>query len=101
MYKKLSTKFHALKIDNHLKWKKHNDQIIPKLCGACYIVRSEFYISNTGTLATVYFANIYSTIKCVIIPGSILACRKKYSLYKRKFKNYSRSKTWKFMQRSF
>jgi hypothetical protein len=37
-------------ITNHKKWKNQVDQTTPKLYGACYIVRSEFHISNTATL---------------------------------------------------
>jgi hypothetical protein len=38
MYVKVSvsTKF----LDNQLDWKNYTDQMIPKLCGACYVVRS-------------------------------------------------------------
>jgi hypothetical protein len=28
--------FHGLQIDNHLNWKNHIEQMIPKLSGACY-----------------------------------------------------------------
>jgi hypothetical protein len=38
------TKFLGLQIDNHLNWKNHIDQLIPKLSGACYAV-SSCYIS--------------------------------------------------------
>jgi hypothetical protein len=33
-----NTKFVDIQIDNHLNWKNHIDQMIPKLCTACYIV---------------------------------------------------------------
>jgi hypothetical protein len=33
----VNTKFLGLQIDNHLNWTDHIDQMIPKLCGACYV----------------------------------------------------------------
>jgi hypothetical protein len=38
------TKFLGLHIDNHLNWKNHIDQLIPKLGGACCAVRSLLHI---------------------------------------------------------
>jgi hypothetical protein len=35
----INTKFLGLQIDNHLTWKNHFDQMVPKLSGACYAVR--------------------------------------------------------------
>jgi len=35
--------------------KKHTDQITPKLFGACYVVRSGFYISKPDCLQEVCF----------------------------------------------
>jgi hypothetical protein len=32
------TKFLGLKIDNHLNWKNHINQLVPKLSGACYAI---------------------------------------------------------------
>jgi hypothetical protein len=42
----VNTKFLGLQIGNHLNWKNHINQIIPKLSGACYAVRSLFHIVN-------------------------------------------------------
>jgi hypothetical protein len=36
----VSTKFLGLEIDNHINWKNHIEEMIPKLTGACYAVRS-------------------------------------------------------------
>ena len=41
-----NTKFLGLQIDNHLNWKNYTKQIIPKLHGACYAIRSMVHISN-------------------------------------------------------
>jgi hypothetical protein len=40
------TKFLGLQIDSHLNWKPHIDQLVPKLSGACYAVRSSLHVSN-------------------------------------------------------
>jgi hypothetical protein len=42
----VSTEFLYLQIDNHLHWKYHIEQMIPKLSGACYMVRLVVYINN-------------------------------------------------------
>jgi hypothetical protein len=42
----VQTKFLGLQIDNHLNWKNHIEQLIPKLSGACYAVRSLLHIST-------------------------------------------------------
>jgi hypothetical protein len=34
----VNTKFLGLQIDNHINWKNHIEEIIPKLSGACYAV---------------------------------------------------------------
>jgi threonine synthase len=36
----VNTTFFGLQIDNHVNWKKHIKEIIPKLHGTCYSVRS-------------------------------------------------------------
>jgi hypothetical protein len=63
------TKFLGLHIDNHLNWKNHIDQMIPKLSGACYTVRSMFHMSNITTLKSIYFTYFHSIMKYGIIFG--------------------------------
>jgi hypothetical protein len=46
----VNTKFLGLQIDSHLNWKNHVDQLVPKLSGACYAVRSMLHISNRKLL---------------------------------------------------
>jgi hypothetical protein len=65
--KMVKTKFLGLHIDNHLNWKNHIDQMIPKLSRACYAVRLIFHISNVATLKSIYFAYFHSIIKYGII----------------------------------
>jgi hypothetical protein len=56
-----------MQIDNHLNWKNQIDKLIPKLCGACYAVRSKCHIVNNDTLKSVYFAYFHSIMKYGII----------------------------------
>jgi hypothetical protein len=60
----VNTKFLGLHLDNHLNWKNHIDQTVPKLSGACYTVTSMFHISNINTLKSIYshvFSLLWST----------------------------------------
>jgi hypothetical protein len=49
-------KFLGLQIDNHLNWKDHIEQMIPKLSAACFAVRWMVHISNISTLKSTYNA---------------------------------------------
>jgi hypothetical protein len=42
-------KFLSLKVDNHLNWKNHIEQMIPHLSAACYAFRSSVHISSVYT----------------------------------------------------
>ena len=48
-------KFFGLQIDNHLNWKNHIEQMIPKLSGDCCAVRLMVHINNINTLKSVYY----------------------------------------------
>jgi hypothetical protein len=52
----VNTEFLGLQIDNHITWKNHIWQMIPKLSAACYALRSMVYISNINTLKSIYNA---------------------------------------------
>jgi len=41
----MNTKFLGLQIDNHINWKNQTEQIIPRLSGTCYAIRSIVYTS--------------------------------------------------------
>jgi hypothetical protein len=62
-----SIKFLCVQIDNHLNWKNHRSQIIPKLSAAFFAVRKLVHILNLDALWTVYFAYVQSVIKYGII----------------------------------
>jgi lipoprotein signal peptidase len=65
----INTKFLGLQIDNHLNWKYHIAQIVQKLSGACYAIRSMSHVSNTVTLKAIYFAYFHSIMNYGIIFG--------------------------------
>jgi hypothetical protein len=44
------TTFLGLQIDSHLNWKTHVDQLVLKLSGTCYAVRSLSHINKISTL---------------------------------------------------
>jgi hypothetical protein len=63
----VSTKFLGIHLDNHLNWKDHTDQIIPKLSAACYAVRQMYHFINQNTLKSIYFTYFHSIVKYGII----------------------------------
>jgi hypothetical protein len=63
----VNSKFLGIHLDNHLNWKDHTDQMIPKLSAAHYAVRLMFHISNINTLKSTYFTYFHSIIKYGII----------------------------------
>jgi hypothetical protein len=42
----VSTKFLGIHLHNHLNWKDHIDQIIPRLSAAYYVVRQIYHFVN-------------------------------------------------------
>jgi hypothetical protein len=59
--------FLGIQINNHLNWKGHIDQIIPKLSAACFAVRRLFHVLNVNAVRMVYFVYFHSVIKYGII----------------------------------
>jgi len=67
----VNLKFLGIQIGNHLNWKNHIDQIIPKLSVACYMVRQMYHICNNDTLRSIYFAYFHSIASSGIIPHTV------------------------------
>jgi hypothetical protein len=63
----VNTIFLGLQIDNHVNWINHNDQLVPKLSGACYAVTPMLHISTIDTLKSIYFTYFHSLMKYGII----------------------------------
>ena len=53
---RMNTKFLGLHIDNHINWKNHIEEMIPKLSGACSAIRSMVHTNNINTLKSIYYA---------------------------------------------
>jgi hypothetical protein len=81
----VNSKFCGLHLDNHLNWKDHIDQMIPKVSAACYAVRSMFRMSNINTLKSIYFAYFHSIIMKyrIIFWGNSSNSRKIFTLQKK------------------
>jgi len=62
-----NTKFLGMQIDNHLNWKCHIDQILPKLSTVSFVIRQLFYILDSETLRIAYFSYFHSIIRYGII----------------------------------
>jgi len=58
----VNTKFLGLKIDNHINWKNHIEEMIPKLSGAYYAIRSIVHINTMNTLISIYCVYFHSVI---------------------------------------
>jgi len=56
-------KFLGLQIHNHINQKNHTEEIIHKLSGACYAIRSMVHISIMNILKSIYNAYFHSIIK--------------------------------------
>jgi hypothetical protein len=80
----VNIKFIGLQLYNHLNWKNHNEQMIPKLSAACYAIRSMVHISSINTVNWIYYAYFHSVIKYRIILEVRLSPVGRFSLYKRK-----------------
>jgi hypothetical protein len=66
--KAVNTKFLGLQIDNHINWKNHTEEMIPKLCRACYdAICSMVHIRNINTVKSIYYVYFHSVIKYGII----------------------------------
>ena len=65
----VNIKFLGLQVDNHLNWTNHIEQMIPKLSGACYAIRSMVHISTFNTLKSIYYACFHCIIKYGMIFG--------------------------------
>ena len=60
-------KFLGLTIDDTLSWKQHIEQVLNKMCTACYALRNIKHIVPIDTRRVIYFAHIQSIISYGII----------------------------------
>jgi len=80
----VNLKFLGIQIDNHLTWRNHIDQIIPKLSIACYMVRHMYHICNNDVLRSIYFPYFHSIASYgIILWGNSSNSRNIFTLQKR------------------
>jgi hypothetical protein len=59
----VNTKPLGLQIDNHIIWKNHIEQMVPKSIAASYAIRSKSHISGMNTVKSIYCACFHSVVK--------------------------------------
>jgi hypothetical protein len=67
-----NTKLLGIIIENMLSWKAHIDQLIPKLCMACYAIRTVKPFMCQENLRSIYYSYFHSLISYGIIFWEIL-----------------------------
>jgi len=63
----VNTKFLGLQINNHINWKNHVKEMIPKFRGTSYAIMSVVRISNIDTVKSMYYAYFHSFIQDGIV----------------------------------
>jgi hypothetical protein len=58
-------KFLGIKIYNKIAWKSHTDMTVPKLCAACFVIRTVKPFMSLGTLKMIE----YSYFHCIMNYG--------------------------------
>ena len=77
-------KFLGLTIDDTLSWKQHIEQLVNKMCSACYALRNVKHIVPEDTLRIIYFAHIHAIISySIIFWGSSYHANKVFTLQKK------------------
>jgi hypothetical protein len=83
----VNTNFLSLQIYDHINWKNHIKEMIPKL-STCYAIRLMFHISNINILKSIYYTYLHSTIKYgILVWGNSLKIGKIFSLDKKIIRN--------------
>jgi hypothetical protein len=67
-----NTNFLGIVIQNSLSWKADVDQLVIKLCTACYVIRAVKPFVSLGTLKLVYYSYFHSVRNYDIILWEIL-----------------------------
>ena len=82
----VNTEFLGLQIDNHMNWKSHIEEMIPKVSASWYAIRLMVHVSDINTFKSIYCAYFRSIAKYGIIfwgsssnSGNIFTVQKKLS----------------------
>jgi hypothetical protein len=86
-------KFLGLTIDDTLSWNQHIEQLVNKMCAACYALRIVKYIVPEDTLRVIYFAHIHAIISYgIIFWGSSNYANKVFILQKKIIRTITNTK---------
>jgi hypothetical protein len=79
-----STKFLGIRIDNHMNWKTHVEQISHKLNAACFTIINVTHTLTTDILRMVYFAYFHPILQYgIIFWGNLAHAQQIFKLQKR------------------
>ena len=77
-------KFLGLAIDETLSWNQHIEQVLNKMCNACYALMNIKRIVQIDMLRVTYFAHIHSVISYGIIFWGSSSCANKLFIFQKK-----------------
>jgi hypothetical protein len=96
------TKFLGLIFDDILSWNQHIDQILTKLCSACYALRNLKHIVPQSALRTLFYAYIHSILSYgIILWGRSSNANKLFILQKKIFRIITNSRVRKSCKEAF
>jgi hypothetical protein len=87
-------RFLGLILENTLSWKKHIDQVVGKMCSACYALRNIKSVVSQDTLKIIYFAHIHSLLSYdIIFWGNSSYAKKVFIIQKKSIRIITNSKS--------
>jgi hypothetical protein len=63
------TKFLGLIIEYSITWERHIDEVVKKLCTACYMIRNTKPVVSTKTLLSIYHSYFHSVMTWTDVLG--------------------------------
>jgi hypothetical protein len=95
-------KFIGLTIDPNLSWKKHIDDIIPKLNKTCYVIRSIKSFMSLEAMRLIYFSHFHSVLSYgIIFWGNSVHSKYIFTIQKRTIRVITNSGLRDFCQKLF
>ena len=86
-------RFLGLILDNTLSWKKHIEQVVSKMCSACYALQNIKSVVTQDTLKMIYFAHIHSLLSYgIILWGNSSYAKKVFIIQKKSIRIITNSK---------
>ena len=82
-------KFLGLTMDDILSWKQHIEQVLNKMCTACYALRNIKHTVTIDTLRVIYFTHIHSIKLWYNCLGQLLLRQRSIYTPKENYQNYN------------